>query len=81
MDRLSILLTLMTGAVIGGTFIVTAFTLGYFSVWAVVISVVATLLLSWPVSYLISRRIKSRDPNWDRKAEPRLVPDADAPEV
>lgn len=66
MDRLSIYLTLMTGAVITGTCVVAAFTLGYVGLWPIVVAAAFGLLTSWPAGYVISRRIKREDPNWHR---------------
>ena len=65
MDRLSIILTLMTGSVLTGSITVFFFALGIYSWGAVVIAAGAGFLLAWPVGYLISRRIKRRDPAWD----------------
>lgn len=84
MDRLSIFLTLMTGAVLTGIFIVPLFSLGYFNWYAVLGSAAGGFILSWPVSYVISRRIKRHDPAWDhRKAKQvnKTIPDPNAPEV
>ena len=81
MDRLSILMTLMTGAVCAGSTLVIAFSLGYQNIWGVLAAAFAGLLVSWPLSYWISRRIKRQDPNWHRTADPKLVPDPKAPEV
>lgn len=83
MDRLSILLTLMTGAVLTGGLAIAAFTLGYYS-WPVIIGVAAIgFALSWPVAYVISRRIKRRDEDWDdsKAKKTGVVPDPGAPEV
>jgi hypothetical protein len=81
MDRLSILLTLMTGALIAAPIVVTAFALGYYSVWPIVIAASVSLIAAWPIAYLISRRIKAQDPHWDKSAEPSALPDPKAPEV
>lgn len=81
MDRLSILLTLMTGAVCAGTTLVIAFVLGYQNIWGILAAATVGLLAAWPISYLISRRIKRQDPNWHRTADPKLVPDPKAPEI
>lgn len=84
MDRLSILLTLMTGAVFTGTLVVTAFTVGLYSWWAVGLSVLVGWTLAWPAALLISRKMKGRDPKRDyhrlRKGTD-LIPDLDAREV
>ncbi|AHM05141.1 hypothetical protein roselon_02843 [Roseibacterium elongatum DSM 19469] len=83
MDRLSIVLTLMTGAVLTGSLTVAAFSLGYYGWPAVIFAAVVGFIASWPVAYLISRWIKRSDPAWtDRKPQQsRIVPDPDAPEV
>jgi len=70
MDRLSILLTLMTGAVLTGAFVIVAFALGYYGWVPVLIAAAAGFALSWPTAYAISRLTKRNDPNWDHtKAE------------
>lgn len=84
MDRLSIYLTLMTGSVITGAIVIAGFSMGYYTVWTVAIGVIVGFVLSWPVGYLISRRIKRDDENWNPKAKPGdygAVPKPDAPEV
>jgi hypothetical protein len=55
--------------------------LGYYSVWPVVIAAVVSMIAAWPIAYLISRRIKATDPNWNRSAKPSALPDPKAPEV
>lgn len=82
MDRLSIFLTLMTGAVVTGVLVTGAFTLGYYE-WPVIGGLaLAGFALAWPTAYLISRRIKRKDPKFDHThAEPSAVPDPDAREV
>lgn len=83
MDRLSILLTLMTGAVLTGSLAIGAFALGFYGWTAVLICAVIGFLASWPVAYLISRRIKRTDPVWDetRPRDKGLIPDPSSPEV
>ncbi|WP_299970431.1 hypothetical protein [uncultured Roseobacter sp.] len=82
MDRLSIVLTFMVGAVITGAIVIPAFVMGYYSVWPVVIGAAASIVASWPISYVISRRIKRNDPSWDRTpSEKTLLPNPNAPEV
>lgn len=68
MDRLSIILTLMTGAVLTGALAVTAMAFGWYGWLPLLGSAAIGILLSWPVAYLISRRIKREDPNWSAKA-------------
>lgn len=81
MDRLSILLTTMVGAVIAGVIVVAAFVMGYYSVYVLVVAAGVSLILSWPLSCLISRQIKRNDPNWHKNPTPKAVPDPSAPEV
>lgn len=76
MDRLSIILTLMTGAVLTGSLVIVAFTLGYYG-WPVILGAAALgYLLSWPAAYWISRKVKREDANWDhtRLARTDAVP-------
>ncbi|MFP7673996.1 hypothetical protein ACG74X_11650 [Marivita sp. S0852] len=83
MDRLSIYLTMMTGAVLTGTLVIIAFTFGYYG-WVPILGAVAIgYALSWPVAYVISRQIKRNDPNWDhtRKDRTDAVPRVNEPEV
>lgn len=81
MDRLSILLSILTGAMIAGTVVVTGFALGFQSYWVILLAAALSLLVAWPTAYAISRRIKRNDPNWHRKSDPKVLPDPDAPEV
>lgn len=84
MDRLSIFLTLAVGAAITGTLVILVLILGWYSWPAIVVAALVGFLLTWPASYLISRRIKRQDPNWDAskgdKAQ-RGMPDTSAPEA
>lgn len=83
MDRLSIQLTLMTGAVLTGGFVIALFSLGLYA-WLPILGAVALgFALSWPTAYLISRSIKRDDPNWDetRKDRTDAVPRLNEPEV
>lgn len=65
MDRLSLVLTFMTGSVLVGSFVTVVFALGLFSVVTLIIAGGAGLLLTWPMAYFISRKIKREDPGWD----------------
>ncbi|MCR9108204.1 hypothetical protein [Marivita sp. XM-24bin2] len=69
MDRLSIILTLMSGSLITGTLVTTAFSMGYYSWWVVGGAAVIGFLMAWPSAYYVSRLIKNNDPQWspDRK--------------
>lgn len=83
MDRLSIHLTLMTGAVLTGTLVIVAFSLGFYS-WPPILGAVAVgYVLSWPIAYVISRVIKRDDPSWDetRKDRTDALPRPGEPEV
>lgn len=84
MDRLSIFLTLVVGATVTGGLVTLVLVLGWYS-WAAIGGAAALgMLLSWPASYAVSRRIKRRDPDWDEsrvKQVDRTLPDPNAPEV
>lgn len=83
MDRLSILITLFTGAVVTGALVIAAFTFGYYG-WAPILGAVAIgWILAWPLAYLISRKIKREDPDFDhrQKTETKIIPDPDAREI
>lgn len=83
MDRLSIILTLAVGAVITGGTVIAAFSLGFYSWWAVVVAAIMGLVLSWPVSYQMSWKIKESDPHFDHTRVRRTgpLPDPGAREV
>jgi membrane protein implicated in regulation of membrane protease activity len=84
MDRLSIILSMLTGAVLTGALAIAAFTLGYYNWWAIGGAAIIGFVLAWPAAYVISRRIKREDPSWEppqpvHKDAP--IPPRDAPEV
>ena len=83
MDRLSIILTFMTGPVLTAIPVIIAFTLDYYEWPAIAMGVAAGLLLSWPAGYVISRRLKRDDPKWDETRRDRTdsVPRPGSPEV
>jgi hypothetical protein len=83
MDRLSIILTLATGAVITGGLVIIVLSLGWVAWGPILGSVVIGWILAWPAAWWISRRIKANDANFDheRKAPAGIVPDPGAPEV
>lgn len=84
MDRLSIFLTIIVGAMITGGLVVIVLSLGWYSWPAIGGAAALGVVLTWPASYAISRRIKRQDPNWDATKVDRvdgLIPDAAAPEV
>lgn len=82
MDRLSIVLTFATGSVLVGGLVIAVLTAGYYGWVPILIAVAVGMLASWPVAYVISRRIKHRDPDWpDRDPKPSATPDPNAPEV
>ena len=82
MDRLSYLLILATGPVLAGGFIIAVTSLGLYG-WTYILSAGGLgWLLAWPAGYLISRRIKRQDPNFDHKkgSNDGILPDPSAPE-
>lgn len=84
MDRLSILLTLMTGSVLVGGPVIAVLTMGYYSWQPIVGAIAVGLLLTWPAAYAISRWIKLKDPAWRlRSGAPnkKSKPQSDFPET
>jgi hypothetical protein len=84
MDRLSIYLTLAVGAMLSGGLVILVLSLGWYSWPAIGGAAAIGFLLTWPVSYAISRRIKRQDPDWDESRVRRVdgvIPDPEAPEV
>ena len=81
MDRLSLYLTLATGPVAVGGLVITVLALGYYTWPAIGGAAVVGALAAWPLAYLISRRVKRKDPNFDHTREGGLIPDPSQPEV
>lgn len=84
MDRLSIILTLAVGSVTMGTLIIFVLSMSWYSWLAIGGAAGIGFLVTWPISYLISRRIKRQDPNWDETEGKRVkgaIPDSTTPEV
>lgn len=78
MDRLSIVLTFMTGSVLVGGLVIVVLSLGFYGWLPISAAVVAGLLLTWPAAYAISRWIKRDDPDWTpRSGHPRQRDDSD----
>lgn len=65
MDRLSIFLTFIVGALVTGGLVIVVLSVGWYSWPAIGAAAALGVALSWPASYAISRRIKRQDPNWD----------------
>lgn len=84
MDRLAIFLAVLSGASIAGALVITAFSVGYYSVWSIVVCVVIGAVVAYPTGYMVSRRIKARDTEWHPDHKPGdfgKIPPKDAPEV
>ncbi|GAB1477471.1 hypothetical protein MASR2M74_00130 [Paracoccaceae bacterium] len=84
MDRLSIFLTIIVGAMITGSLVAAVLSLGWYSWPAIGGAAALGVVVTWPASYAISRRIKRQDPNWDATKVDRvagIIPDPSAPEV
>lgn len=76
MDRLSIVLTFMTGSVLVGGLVIVVLALGLYNWPSIAIAAAIGLFLTWPVAYLISRWIKRDDPDWNMRSND---PDANKP--
>jgi hypothetical protein len=84
MDRLSIVLTLIVGSVLTGALVITVLALGWYSWLAIGSAAVTGFVLTWPASYLVSRRIKRQDPDWDETRADKvdgILPEPGAKEV
>jgi hypothetical protein len=84
MDRLSIYLTLVVGSLVTGSLVTMVLSVGWYSWPAIAGAAGLGLLLTWPASYAISRRIKRQDVNWDATKVDQvegIIPDPDAAEV
>jgi len=84
MDRLSIFLTIIVGAMVTGGLVTVVLSLGWYSWPAIGGAAALGVVLTWPASYVISRRIKRQDPNWDATKVDRVegvIPDPSAPEA
>ncbi|WP_299791159.1 hypothetical protein [uncultured Marivita sp.] len=84
MDRLSIILSLLSGALITGTLVITAFSIGYYNWWVIGGSAIVGWLMAWPSAYYVSRLIKNNDPEWRTQRNPMKngpIPKPNAKEV
>lgn len=84
MDRLSIFLTIAVGSAVTGTLIIIVMSLGWYSWLAIGGAAAIGIFLTWPASYVISRRIKRQDPDWDETKVDKVkavIPDSSAKEV
>ena len=77
MDRLSIVLTFMTGSVLVGGFVIVVLSLGLYAWEPIALAVAAGLIPTWPAAYAISRWIKRRDPHWRIRGGRPATGDAD----
>lgn len=84
MDRLSIFLSLATGAVTTGVLVIAVLVMGWYSWPAIGGAAAIGFVMAWPLSYAISRRIKRQDAGWDETkvaGREAVLPDPSAPEV
>lgn len=84
MDRLSIILSLLSGALITGTLVTTALSMGYYNWWVFGGSAVIGFSMAWPSAYYVSRLIKNRDSAWEPDRSPKdhgPIPRRNAKEV
>lgn len=84
MDRLSIILSLLSGALITGTLVTTALSMGYYNWWVIGGAAIIGFLMAWPSAYYVSRLIKNRDSAWSPDRSPKeygAIPERNAKEV
>lgn len=80
MDRLSLVLTLMSGSVLVGSFLIIVLSLGLYDWIPITLAIVLGLALAWPVAYIISRWIKHDDPYWKMRSGKRGSRDDNRPD-
>lgn len=83
MDRLSIVLTLATGAVLTGALVILFLSLDLYGWRPIGLAALIGFGGAWPAALAISRRIKRRDRQWDetRIRSADAVPRPGDPEV
>lgn len=84
MDRLSIFLSLIIGAVTTGVLVTAVLAMGWYGWPAIGGAAAIGFVAAWPISYVISRRIKRQDAGWDETkvaGRETVLPDPNAPEV
>ena len=64
MDRLSLVLTLVTGSVLVGSLVTTVLALGLYSWLPLAVAIACGICLAWPAAHVISKMIKRNDPAW-----------------
>ena len=69
MDRLAIYLIWLSASGIAGALVIVAFSLGYYSVWVIVVCVILGFAIAYPSGKLIAKQIKKEDPAWDDKRD------------
>lgn len=69
MDRLSIVLSLVTNAVCVGTALIVVLVLGFYSWQAIVAAIVVGMIASYPAAWLWAKQIKRDDPYWNERKE------------
>ncbi len=84
MDRLALYLSLLSWTSISGVLIIALLSFGIYNFWWIVGAAVVALLLAWPSAFIVSRRIKAGDPEWNTRGNRKnagLFPKPGAPEV
>ena len=84
MDRVALYLAFLGCSLITGAVVMAGLSLGYYSVWTIVIGAVAGFQLALPTSYLISKLVKRQGQDWTPKTPPGdqpAFPRPKAPEV
>lgn len=72
MDRLSVVLILVTGPTLVGGFVTVVLSLGLVTLPWLLGAGALGLALTYPAAYGLSKVIKRRDPDWDHRRDRRL---------
>ncbi|MGG7643820.1 hypothetical protein ACQ5SP_03295 [Rhodovulum sp. YNF3179] len=67
MDRLALLIYLMAAVTLMGSFVIAALTAGLYTWPVIVVAAAAGALVAAPLSWVLAKRIKRRDPFWPRR--------------
>lgn len=67
MDRLALYIIWLGAIAIAGSLVIAALAMGYYSVWAIVICVIAGIVIAYPSGKIVSNLIKRKDPAWDAR--------------
>lgn len=72
MDRLSLLLSMLTGSTVAGALVILALASGWYGWMPIIAAIIIGAIVAWPLGLAISRRIKRNDPHFDHRRNRRI---------